>query len=391
MTENKLNNTDTNNSVDNAISKSHDHVGEVTKKGSKKRKWFAILFILANLFAIGLTVGLEFGNTGTFTPPAVIFSTWGENFIFIVYALLGIIAFLLLDAIKYMVMFKSTIGKFRVKDSVKVAILGKYYDNITPLGSGGQPFQVHYLAKHNVPAGVATATPVASFFFTQFAFMVCSVVVFIANPSAVDPAIKVISYIGSFFAFIVPLAIVIFSIFPKTTWKIVNFFITLVYKMRIIKNLETTREKVQKYVYDYTSSLRAVNKNAFVVIAMFILSCGMQIALCSIPYFVIRACGVANANWFDLLTMTLCVYCSISFIPTPGNAGAAEGAFGIVFAGLKSLSEGSFLFYGTMLWRVTGYYSTILFGIIVIILNSIRRKRLQPNLLASVSKEQKEE
>lgn len=75
-----------------------------------------------------------------------------------------------------------------------------------------------------------------------------------------------------------------------------------------------------------------------------------------------------SVNWLEMLCLTIFTYCSVTFIPTPGNTGAAEVGFYAVFAGLQST------FWVTMLWRVLSYYSILLIGLCVIVFTPLKRK-----------------
>ena len=113
----------------------------------------------------------------------------------------------------------------------------------------------------------------------------------------------------------------------------------------------------------------AKSKVCFVVI--FLVSAIAHVANASIPYFVLSACGVGDAVLLDIITLSFYVYAAITFIPTPGNAGVAEGAFYIIF---KSLSEGV-LFWGTIIWRFFTYYLYIILGISIVAITSLRGKK----------------
>ncbi len=346
-------------------------VQEHTKKGSKKRKLIAIIFVLANVLAIGLTILLEFNRKGEKALLSDVIATWGQNYQYVIFAFLCAGAYLVFDGLKYAFMLKRITGRSQLPLSLKVAVIGRYYDNVTPLAIGGQPFQVYYLHKAKVPAGAATAMPIASFFFTQFSLVLLALVVFIFNGSVIqDPAMLVTAYVGSFFCIFVPFLIVIFSILPKTAWKITNACLKLLHKIHIIKDLPATRKKVRSFVFNYSRSLQLIAKTRFTVPVIFLLSLMMTVALNAIPFFVLKACG-QEPNFIDVVSMCLVVNCAISFIPTPGNSGAAEGAFFIIFATLS----GSFLAWGTILWRVASYYSILLVGALVLIFSSIRAKR----------------
>lgn len=347
-------------------------VAEQTMKGSKKRKWIAIIFVLANVLAIGLTVLLEFNREGEKYPLSDVLATWSENYLYVILAFLCTGVYLVLDGLKYAFMLKKSTGTCKLGLSLKVATVGRYYDNITPLAIGGQPFQVYYLHKAKVNAGVATAAPIASFFFTQFSLVVLALIVFIFNGSVItDEAMRWTAYVGAFFSIFVPFLIVFFSIFPKTAWRITNFCLKLIYKLRIIKDLTTVRKKVRTFVFDYARALQMIAKTRFAVPVVFLLSLLMTIAYNAIPYFILKACG-QEPDFITVVSMCIVVNCAISFVPTPGNSGAAEGVFFIVFASLS----GGFLAWGTILWRVSSYYCILIIGIIVLLASSIRAKRM---------------
>lgn len=353
------------------VEDSHKQVAEHTKKGSAKRKWIVAIFVLANVLAIGLTVLLEFNRQGEKYPLSTVLDTWAQNYWFVILAFLCAILYLLLDGLKYAFMLKRITGKAQLSLSFKVATIGRYYDNITPLAIGGQPFQVYYLHKANVPAGAATAMPIASFFFTQLSQVLLFIVVIIFNSKVIaDPAMIWTSCVGAFFCIFVPFMIVFFSIMPKTAWKITDACLKLLHKIRIIKDLSKTRKKVRTFVFDYARSLQVIAKTRFAVPVVFFLSMLMTIAFNSIPYFVLKACG-QHIDIVTVISMCLVVNCAVSFIPTPGNSGAAEGAFFIVFASLS----GGFLAWGTVLWRVASYYTIIIAGIAVLLISSYRAKK----------------
>ena len=344
------------------------------KRGSKKHTISTIIFIVANVLAIAITIIMEYSRTGTIPPLGNILAMWGANFHYIVFAFLAIIVYYVFDSLKFLFMIRRTTKKWRPILSVKVSILGKYYDNITPLASGGQPFQIYYLNKEGVPGGPAGAMPVVNFFFSQLAFFLIGIILFLTNTQALlasGAGTLVTASIGALIAFAMPLTIIVFSIFPKFAWKITKWVLKLLHRMRIIKDLPKTKRKVRTVIFDYARSLGLLNKSKLMILLNFILSSGMQIAFCSIPFFVLRACGHTTTSWIDILTMCFAVYAAVSYIPTPGNSGAAEISFGLIFAVLSS----EFLFWGTLLWRGLSYYITLLFGIAILLINSARAKK----------------
>ena len=58
-------------------------------------------------------------------------------------------------------------------------------------------------------------------------------------------------------------------------------------------------------------------------------------------------------------------------MPTPGNAGAAEGAFYLVFSAMGS--DG--VFWAMLIWRIFCHYSFIIIGAVIYGVNALRGRR----------------
>jgi uncharacterized membrane protein YbhN (UPF0104 family) len=96
------------------------------------------------------------------------------------------------------------------------------------------------------------------------------------------------------------------------------------------------------------------------------------------PFFVLRAFG-SSEYFIDTLTKTAYIYAGIAYIPTPGNAGAAEGTFYTIFRDLNSNT-----FWGMAIWRFLTYYLFLLLGVGVYGYNA-----LAPKIRKRIGKEEK--
>ncbi len=355
---------------------------EKLKKDSKK-SLFGLLFVVINVILVIILGFTSFnnGSTGEVTLGQT-FSIWfkKENVIYWIIALaLGLVS-LLAEAAKFYIMIKRTTGKSKPYLSLKTAIMGKYYDNITPLGSGGQPFQIYYMTKGGVPGAESMYLPVASFFMNQLAFLILCIVAFIVNSvtngapvvnaGAAGTTLLIMAYVGAAFSISIPVAIFIASFLPKLRAKIIKICVRFSYKFKLVKNKGAATRKANKLVNDYRKSLFMLAKSPMTVIGVTILSFAYEIALCSIPYFVVRACGV-EANWLIYLCMCVIVYSAISFIPTPGNSGAAELSFMMLFTALSTSAVVS-QYWAMAYWRFCCYFLIVLIGIVFVISDMIK-------------------
>lgn len=343
-------------------------------KPKKKSRWMTWLFVAINVLAIAVMAIVEFTKDDQGMPFAEVSSLLAQNWYYLLFCLGAFFMILICESGKYLLMIHSCTGKVMFRESFEVATLGRYYDYITPSGSGGQPFQMFYLKKAGLSAGVSGALPVVGFFTNQAAFLICAIVLFIARAPVLTtaPAMKVAATIGLICYSVVPILILLFSIFPGLTTGMVRGIMRFLAKVHIIKDFDRSFAKVCKYFEDYRTHLFLLSKKGAVFAMTLILSIIAQIALVSVPYFVLCACGVQNTIWVDIITLSLYVYAAVTFIPTPGNAGVAEGAFYIIFEKLS----GGVLFWGTLIWRFFTYYLFIALGLVIVAITSFRAKKI---------------
>ena len=341
---------------------------EELKKDSKK-SLFGLIFVFINVILVVILGFTTFNNGSsegaTFKDTIAVWFKKENVIYWIIALLLGFVA-LFAEAAKLYIMIKKTTGKSKPYLSLKTAIMGKYYDNITPLGSGGQPFQIYYMTKGGVPGAESMYLPVASFFMNRLAFVVLCISAFIfsAVKGGVVPnttagtTLLIMSYVGAAFSIALPIAIFIASFLPKLRAKIIKICVRFSYKFKLVKNKGAATRKANKLVNDYRKSLFMLARSKCTMILVTILSFVYEMSLCSIPYFVVRACG-GTQDWFTLMCTCVIAYSAISFIPTPGNSGAAELSFSLLFVSIPAAVS---KYWAMAYWRFCCYFLIVLIG-----------------------------
>lgn len=353
------------------LKKSEETYDEITAH-SRRKQVLSLVLVGFNVIVLLVIALVEFVGKKDQKPMSFhsFFHSLGANWIYLLFALGMLFLCLLSSAAKISIMLKATTGKFYLLTSLKTAVLGKYYDNITPLGSGGQPFQMYNLSK-KVPVGIATSVPIADFFTNQISFFILAIFVFATHSYVIEStAMRIWAYIGAGFYLLISVSVLLFSLAPKAMTKVGRVVMKLGTFFKFIKKPDQLKERLNKSIIDYSDSIKTVGRNPFVLILCLALSLIHYISFCSIPYFVLMSCG-NSAGWLDIMCMGVFTYAAIAIVPTPGNSGAAEGAFYIIFNSL----EGSFLFWGTLLWRFFGYYLVLLLGVCVILFDYIKNSK----------------
>ena len=337
------------------------------KRGKKTKFLLFLLFMLIVGAVVLYTAVHEFGNK----PPEKLGFAFGPyNYMMIGLGFGCMILTLVFEALKYLLMMKTLGVKISLRAAFETSALGRYYDNITPSGIGGQPFQIYNMHKHGYSGGVSAAMPLTAFLTMQLGFVFLAVLVFIFRGEVVSLlGIRITAYCGAVMYSLLPLLIILFTISERSATKILRGCLRLGHKVHLVKNPEKRMESLVETLKEYRSSVILLSRRKGVLPLLFALSFFYQVSVASIPYFVLRAYN-GSSGYFDILAMTMFIYCTITFIPTPGNSGAAEGSFYLIFSQLDPTG----LFWSMLIWRVICYYSYIVIGFLIYGVNGVRAR-----------------
>ncbi len=303
-----------------------------------------------------------------------------------------ILSYILTESAKYAYLLKVFTGKFHLKSALKTTIVGKYYDGITPFSSGGQPFQVIYLHKKDIPKGAATAVPLAKFIVSTTTWCIFCLVLICCAPTylhasaniTVTKAFFVIACISIAVNIAIPIGIMIFSFFPKTGRKLIAKLTYVLKKLHIVKKQYVTTKKYVSEVNEYCKSIRHVFTKWKLLLPL-ILICLFECALnISIPYFAVIAISDVVPT-FELFLQIVCLNAIAQFsaymIPTPGSKGAMETTASLTFMTITGID--SVVGWIVLTWRFFTFYVYILSGmgmsIFEVIRDAFRRKKEKSN------------
>lgn len=365
---------------------------EPLKTKSVGKKWgLMALFVCVNVAAILGTALLEF--TGGDAPVSIsaVWNTYVDNRIWL-YGLIAVFAIsVLFNALKRYTLFKSTLKKRLPLISLNSTVVCRYYDSITPLGSGGQPFEIYYLRKKGVPVGIASGVPIASYCLDRIAFVIVALgSVLWQGFGDVSTIIKILFVIGIIVNAFIPFAILFFTIMPKVAHAMAKAVAKAGHFLHLIKNEEEFYKKTAGSILEYAECLKYfMHKSLWRSLLGAAFSVLSLTALYSCPYFILRMHGVHDVSWIKILSLTSICYVSVTLLPTPGNSGGAEFSFRSIFA---SYLTGGVLFWGMICWRIVSYYLYILCGCVLFLIQQIfkltkRGKKEQATIDAALKRE----
>jgi len=176
--------------------------------------------------------------------------------------------------------------------------------------------------------------------------------------------------------FFVNLAAVFFIILTIINKRLVMRFggwlIRLFTRIKAVKDKEKTLHHFEKTIDDYHTAASYISRYKLRAVGSFMISFVNLAFFFVIPYLLYLAFGNRDFNLLDIFTMQAFLYMAVSFFPTPGGSGAAEGGFLLFF---RPFFGGS-TYIAMMIWRFFTYYLMLIVGSLLVVFNevlSIRR------------------
>lgn len=348
---------------------------DLVPKKILKKPLLIVLFVLINVTVIAITAASEYGNSEN----AAALSEVKINWWLLLPAVICFLIALTCEIGKYVLMMKEMTkdkNNFNRKRARKVArrtvLLGRYYDNVTPAAIGGQPFQIYYMRKNSqLPHGASTSVPIFGMISGQIGFIIIAVLCFLFGSISINNAVLIgTACFGLLFYAFWPITVMIATFLPKATTEIITVVVRFLARIHIVKKKKETIQKTEYEVNEYAKCVRKILKTKGLFVKTIVLSVLFHLLVSLIPFFVLTAFG-GKVDFLPCFVTTVAVTSAVYFVPTPGNAGAAEGTFYVVFSALSS----GYVFWAMLVWRFFSYYVYIIMGPIIYFVMYLERRR----------------
>ncbi len=257
---------------------------------------------------------------------------------------------------------------------VKYTLIGQYFSAITPLASGGQPAQVYYMAKDNIPVGKSTSILIIKFIIYQVVVAIYSLLMFFYKAGFIYENIKLslpFVLIGLIANFIGLIILIVISFNSSLIRKIINFCLDIICKFNLIDDREIITNKIENFLEDYSNCITDIRESKTMTGKVLFLTTLQLTFYFGISYYIIQAMGMGQASFVELLAVQSLLYVAVSFIPTPGAAGASEGGFYLFF---NIYFASSTIMYGVLLWRFISYYLGLILGGMLVLYLKFKNK-----------------
>lgn len=325
-------------------------------KGRRRLLW-QFIYIFGTLLLILLLGGNDRQLASLFSGRLALDGRW------LALCALAMVLFWLLQACAFAGIERVVDAQTSFWVSLRITLFGEYYSAITPFATGGQPMQVGYYKRYGVSPAKASsilAVRYIGYLGTICALYLCALA---ANGHRVLTEYPLVFWLTALGFLLNFLSIVLVALLLSRASLVRTVGERLLLWLTRLRVLQSRRahwlQSFDKGVREFSAAAACIRRNPLRCMGAFaLLLCGV-LSEFSVAYLVYRGLGLREASYFELLAMQVFLYLAVSFVPTPGAAGATEGGFYLFFA---MVFPQPLLYSAMLLWRLFTYYTQLLVG-----------------------------
>jgi len=239
---------------------------------------------------------------------------------------------------------------------------GQFFNSITPFSTGGQPAQIYDLNKRvKINTGLSTSIVMIKFIVFQAVLVAYSTFILIFKLKYFTENVSGFAYI-TLLGFCMDSAVIVLYVFITRSqalgFKVINFFVRVLSKMRIIKNADNFKAKHTAEIDNFYNCHVILKGRRAIWVKTALLTFLQLNCFFIITYFIYLSFGL-RGDMTNLLSSQIFVRMVMIIVPTPGASGAAEGAFYLLN---KNLFSAENIALAVMVWRIITFYSCLIIG-----------------------------
>lgn len=302
------------------------------------------------------------------------------NIKYILIAILNIFIFWFLEAdMIYLLIIKFTNHKRDLETfwlAVKVTMFGQYYSNITPMATGGQPVQLYILKDYDISLSSGTAILISKFLLFQIGVTIYSFLLAIYKMKFLMnyyTGTSVFIITGLTLNMIMLGTILLIAFNQQVLLRLSESLFNFLYKIHVIKDVKKIMTKTEKFISEYKESIGKLKEDYWFAIRMYAITFTQLTVFFSTTFFVYKSFNLNESSILDIICLQSFLYMAVSFIPTPGTAGASEVGFILL---LGHLFPSSLISTALLLWRGISYYFSLIFsGLFSFVITTLGKKK----------------
>lgn len=211
---------------------------------------------------------------------------------------------------------------------------GFYVSSITPSATGGQPAQIYYMSRDEIPVSHGALNMMLIAACYQTAAVIWGGGVWLFFPSLRKMQSGGLGFLllyGGGMMLLLTAAMVMFMFLPGPSRKLSQAVLRLLQTLRILRRPEKARYKLDRLLAEYNRGADCVKKSPGLALRVLLLCLLQQGLLFSVPWTAYLAFGLSGATWHQVAGLQALLTLAVCNLPLPGAVGPAEGGFVTAF------------------------------------------------------------
>ena len=299
------------------------------------------------------------------------------NPIWIILAIMVLCIYRTLSSLAHYLLIKQNNEQISFLKCLQINFIILFFHGVTPFAGGGQPMEIYFLHKEQIPITKATNITLQNFIVYQISLVLTGILALMYNlffklfPN--NNLIKQLVILGFIINTLVLIVTYILSFGKIINKWILEKGIHLAAKMKIVKNEEKMQEKFKNFIITFQENALLLRKKRYLLIIYVLINILGLMFLYSIPYVIATGLG-QDITITKTIVATAYVMIIGSFVPIPGGTGGIEYSFMFFYS---YFIKGSILNAIMLLWRFVSYYVGVIIGAIALALYRKKEKKCE--------------
>lgn len=257
--------------------------------------------------------------------------------------------------------------------------VGFFFSCVTPSATGGQPMQIYFMKKEDIPVPIATVILLVVTITYKFVLVVVGIGLWLfAGGFLAEYVAKArwVFYLGILLnvGCVILMCVVVFH--PSFAKKTLILGAKLLERIHILKHKEERLDKIERSMNHYHEAAEFMSSHWGMIARVFVITVVQRFAMFAVTYFVYRAFSLNSMNFFEVMFLQAVISVSVDMLPLPGGMGISEGLFMVIF---KKVFGEALLIPGLILSRGLGYYSELflsaIFTLVAVVVFQVREHK----------------
>ncbi len=259
--------------------------------------------------------------------------------------------------------------------------IGFFYSCITPSASGGQPAQIYYMKRKDIPIPVSTLVLMVVTITYKAVLVLMGLGMVIFGQGFIQKYladILPVFYLGIALNVICVVILVVLVFHTSLAKSIMSKGLALLEKLHLLRYMESRHEKLNSGMDKYRETAEYFKTHKLVVVNVLGITFVQRCALFLSTYFVYRAFGLHDFSAITIVLLQAVISISVDMLPLPGGMGISEKLFLTVFV---PVFGAELLLPGMILSRGLSYYTELLLSALLTLYAHFAIRRKTPHTL----------